>query len=107
MSTGGSTGVRVSQRVLIPTLPADGVLVKILSDKNIVNPCKTGYNDQNIRGKVARFMEQYEVMLAKELFAGSDIVRRFGYKMQPYGITAPFFGATDCFVCCLPWNEIS
>ena len=52
-------------------------------------------------------MKQYEVLLAKELFAGRDIVRRFGYKMQPYGITVPFFGMTDCFVCCSPRKDIS
>lgn len=36
-------------------------------------------------------MEQYEVLMAKELFAGSDIVRKFTYKTMSQGITMPFF----------------
>ena len=37
-------------------------------------------------------MNQYEVLTVKELFAGSDIVRRFTYKTELQGITMPFFG---------------
>ncbi|MBD5524437.1 MAG: hypothetical protein HDR04_08465 [Lachnospiraceae bacterium] len=51
-------------------------------------------------------MNQYEVLTAKELFVGSDIVRRFTYKTELQGITMPFFGTTDCFVCCSPRDEI-
>lgn len=51
-------------------------------------------------------MNQYEVLTAKELFAGSDIVRRFTYKTVLQGITMPFFGTTDCFVCCSPRDEM-
>ena len=51
-------------------------------------------------------MKRYEVLTAKELFAGSDIVRRFTYKTELQGITMPFFGTTDCFVCCSPRDEM-
>lgn len=37
-------------------------------------------------------MKQYEVLLAKELFRGSDIIRRFMYKMVNAGTTMPIFG---------------
>lgn len=37
-------------------------------------------------------MKQYEVLLAKELFYGSDIIRGFSYKMAGAGTTMPFFG---------------
>lgn len=37
-------------------------------------------------------MKQYEVLMAKELFAGSDIIRRYTYKAKNAGITMPFFG---------------
>ncbi|MBD5513863.1 MAG: hypothetical protein HDR06_04195 [Lachnospiraceae bacterium] len=52
-------------------------------------------------------MNQYEVLAVKELFAGSDIVRRFTYKTELQGITMPFFGTTDCFVCCSPRDELT
>ena len=51
-------------------------------------------------------MKRYEVLAAKELFAGSDIVRRFTYKTELQGTTMPFFGITDCFVCCSPRDEM-
>ena len=51
-------------------------------------------------------MNQYEVLAVKELFAGSDIVRRFTYTTELQGITRPFFGTTDCFVCCSPRDEM-
>ncbi len=37
-------------------------------------------------------MKQYEVLLAKELFRGSDIIRKFTYKMASAGTTMPIFG---------------
>ncbi len=37
-------------------------------------------------------MKQYEVLLAKELFRGSDIIRAFSYKMASTGTTMPIFG---------------
>lgn len=37
-------------------------------------------------------MKQYEVLMAKELFAGSDVVRKFSYKTTNVGETMPFFG---------------
>lgn len=36
-------------------------------------------------GKVVRSMKQYEVLMAKELFRGSDIIRRFSYKVASAG----------------------
>ena len=36
-------------------------------------------------------MKQYEVLMAKELFAGSDIVRKFSYKTAIAGDTMPIF----------------
>lgn len=36
-------------------------------------------------------MKQYEVLMAKELFAGSDVVRKFSYKTTNVGGTMPFF----------------
>lgn len=52
-------------------------------------------------------MKRYEVLAVKELFAGSDIVRRFTYKTELLGTTMPFFGKTDCFVCCSPRDELT
>ena len=36
-------------------------------------------------------MKRYEVLMAKELFAGSDIVRKFSYKRTFVGGSMPFF----------------
>ena len=36
-------------------------------------------------GKVVRSMMQYEVLTKRELFPGSDIVRRFGYRAAASG----------------------
>ncbi len=38
-----------------------------------------------ISGKVVRGMKRYEVLLAKELFRGSDIIRGFSYKVASAG----------------------
>lgn len=35
-------------------------------------------------------MKQYEVLMAKELFAGSDVVRKFSYKTTNVGKLCPF-----------------
>lgn len=37
-------------------------------------------------------MKQYEVLAAKELFYGSDVVRGFSYKAADKGTTMPIFG---------------
>lgn len=37
-------------------------------------------------------MKQYEVLLVKELFRGSDVIRGFSYKMASAGTTMPIFG---------------
>jgi len=51
-------------------------------------------------------MKQYEVLLAKELFHGSDIIRRFSYKMAAAGDNYAHFQETDCFVRCSPYNSL-
>ena len=51
-------------------------------------------------------MKRYEVLNAKKLFHGSDIIRAFGYKAAITGTTMPFFRETDCFVCCSPYDVI-
>lgn len=43
-------------------------------------------------------MKQYEVLSAKKLFAGSDIIRRFGYKTGRSQDNYALFQKTDCFV---------
>lgn len=49
-------------------------------------------------------MKQYEILVAKKLFAGSDIIRSFGYKAaRPQGNYA-LFGKTDCFVFHSPYD---
>ncbi len=52
-------------------------------------------------------MRQYEVLMAKELFAGSDVVRRFSYKAEAAGDNYALFWGTDCFVCCSPRDVIT
>lgn len=49
-------------------------------------------------------MRQYEVLMAKKLFHGSDIVRRFSYKITAGEDNYALFSTTDCFVCCSPYN---
>ena len=51
-------------------------------------------------------MKQYEVLLVKELFRGSDIIRGFSYKMASRGTTMPIYRETDCFECCSPWKAL-
>lgn len=36
-------------------------------------------------------MKQYKVLMAKELFRGSDIIRGFSYKVAAQGTTMPIF----------------
>lgn len=43
-------------------------------------------------------MKQYEVLTAKKLFAGSDIIRRFGYKTGGSQDNYALFQKADCFV---------
>ena len=51
-------------------------------------------------------MKQYEVLMAKMLFHGSDIVRRFTYKAGTSGDNYALFWETDCFVCCPPYDRM-
>lgn len=51
-------------------------------------------------------MKQYEVLMAKELFRGSDVIRGFAYKMAGSGEYYAHFWETDCFVCCSPWKAL-
>ena len=43
-------------------------------------------------------MKRYEVLMAKELFHGSDVVRGFAYKTVSSGDNYALFRKTDCFV---------
>lgn len=52
-------------------------------------------------------MKQYEVLMAKELFAGSDIIRKFTYKTTNAWDNYALFWETDCFVCDSPCDAIS
>ena len=47
-------------------------------------------------------MKQFEVLMAKELFAGSDIIRRFTYKAKNAGDNYALFWEADCFGCDSP-----
>lgn len=49
-------------------------------------------------------MKQYEVLMAKKLFAGSDIIRGFGYKAGRSQDNYALFGKTDCFVFHSPYD---
>ena len=51
-------------------------------------------------------MKQYEVLLEKELFRGSDVIRGFAYKAACSGDNYAHFRETDCFVCCSPWKAL-
>ena len=51
-------------------------------------------------------MKQCEVLRHKELFDGSDIVRRFTYKAGTAGDNYALFWETDCFVCSSPFDGI-
>lgn len=52
-------------------------------------------------------MKQYEVLMAKELFAGSDIIRRFGFKAGRLEDNYALFWKTDCFVFHSPYDAIA
>lgn len=49
-------------------------------------------------------MKQYEVLMAKKLFAGSDIIRSFGYKAARSQDNYALFWKTDCFVFHSPYD---
>ncbi len=49
-------------------------------------------------------MKRYEVLTAKELFHGSDIVRSYGYRTAASGDDYALFSETDCFVRCSPFD---
>ena len=49
-------------------------------------------------------MKQYEVLIAKKLFDGSDIIRRYTYKAGTAGDNYALFRETDCFVCSSPFD---
>ncbi|MDE5590242.1 MAG: hypothetical protein K2K63_00560 [Acetatifactor sp.] len=51
-------------------------------------------------------MKRYEVLMAKELFHGSDVVRSFAYKAGTSGDNYALFEKTDCFVRCSPCDGI-
>ncbi len=51
-------------------------------------------------------MKPYEVLMARELFPGSDIVRSFGYRAAASGDNYALFWKTDCFVRCSPFDGI-
>lgn len=50
-------------------------------------------------------MKRYEVLIAKELFRGSDVVRGFSYKAETAGDNYALFQETDCFVSYSPCDE--
>ncbi|MBD5492920.1 MAG: hypothetical protein HDR12_00680 [Lachnospiraceae bacterium] len=52
-------------------------------------------------------MKQCEILMAKELFAGSDIIRGFAYKAGISGDNYALFWKTDCFVCSSPFDGIN
>lgn len=51
-------------------------------------------------------MKQCELLIAKKLFDGSDIIRRFTYKAETAEDNYALFGNTDCFVCGSPFDGI-
>lgn len=51
-------------------------------------------------------MKHYEVLMAKKLFDGSDIIRKFTYKAGTVWDNYALFGKTDCFVCSSPFDGI-
>ena len=51
-------------------------------------------------------MKHCEVLMAKKLFDGSDIIRRFTYKAGTAGDNYAHFWKTDCFVCYSPFDGI-
>lgn len=51
-------------------------------------------------------MKHCEVLMAKKLFDGSDIIRRFTYKAENAGDNYALFQKADCFVCSSPFDGI-
>ena len=51
-------------------------------------------------------MKRYEILLAKELFHGSDVVRSFAYKAGTSGDNYALFEKTDCLVRSSPCDGI-
>ncbi|MDE7179126.1 MAG: hypothetical protein K2O59_15035 [Lachnospiraceae bacterium] len=51
-------------------------------------------------------MRQCEVLMAKKLFDGSDIIRRYTYKAGTARDNYALFWETDCFVCSSPFDGI-
>lgn len=51
-------------------------------------------------------MKHCEVLKAKKLFDGSDIIRRFTYKAEAARDNYALFWKTDCFVCNSPFDGI-
>lgn len=52
-------------------------------------------------------MKHSEVLMAKKLFDGSDIIRRFTYKANAVWDNYALFWKTDCFVCSSPFDGIT
>lgn len=51
-------------------------------------------------------MKHCDVLMAKKLFDGSDIIRRYTYKAGTAGDNYAHFQKTDCFVCSSPFDGI-
>ena len=51
-------------------------------------------------------MRRYEVLRAKKLFDGSDVIRAYSYRAAAAGDNYALFWKTDCFVCCSPFDGI-
>ena len=51
-------------------------------------------------------MKQWEVLMVRELFPGSNVVRSFGYRTETAGDNYALFWKTDCFVRCSPFDGI-
>ena len=51
-------------------------------------------------------MRRYEVLRAKKLFDGSDVIRAYSYRAAAAGDNYALFWETDCFVCCSPCDRI-
>lgn len=52
-------------------------------------------------------MRQYEVLRAKELFYGSDVIRGFAYKAAGAGDNYALFWNTDCSVYRSPHDRVT
>ena len=65
------------------------------------------YNKYIFVRKGGESMKRYEILTAKELFHGSDVVRGFAYKTETSGDNYALFQKTDCFVSCSPCDGMT